>query len=83
MNFIGKQETSRLRRRKQVRMRNPLTLSPAAVTAYEPDASNRNPLTLSSAAVTVYDLAGSNRTSVDDSPFEPRHTRVSLAAEDL
>ena len=63
---------------------NPLTFSSAAVSVYEPGASNRNPLTLSSAAVTVYDIAGSNQTSVDDSPlFEPRHTSVSLAAEDL
>ena len=44
----------------------------------------RWPLTLSSAAVTVYDLAGGNQTSVDVSPlFEPRHTSVSLAADDL
>ena len=63
---------------------NPLTLSSAAVTAYEPDAINRNPLILSSVAITVYDLAGSNGTSMDDSSLlRLRHTSVSLAADDL
>ena len=63
---------------------NPSTFSSAAVKACKPDASNCNPSTFGSAAVKVYNLAGGKQTSVDWSPlFEPRHTSVSLAADDL
>ena len=63
---------------------NPLTFSSAAVKVCKPDASNCNPSTLGTAAFNFYNLAGSNQTSVDSSSlFEPRHTSVSLAADDL
>ena len=84
MNFIGKQGTSPLRRRKQVFGTRWLSVLLRSRFATLMQVRNRSPLTLSSAAASVYDLAGGNQTSVDDSPlFEPRLTRISLDADDL